>query len=885
LSQNHEPESAILSQESMTDRAKLKEAKEKTVGTILHVVRKVSNVSIASQPMPEDRPISQATAPLPETIKAHPPLTLGGRLFLALFITLAAVVLGNAAIFWHSTDLIKFAAFLAISLMTAGARVRVPGVAGPLPLSFLFVLVGLVELTPSETILLACGVALVQCYWNQSQRPPITLAVFQVAVTIVAAGAAERDYHTAWFEFSNIDTSYRLAAAALALFLLMTAPIAKLTAMAKRQRFAAGWLGTSFWSLPHYMAGAGVGLAVSNAARYIGWPTVLLTGPVVYLIYRSYRLYLNRLEAETKHAEEVASLHLRTIEALALAIEAKDHTTHDHLQRVQVYARELAASLDLTDGELQALQAAALLHDIGKLAVPEHIISKPGKLTPEEFEKMKIHPVVGAEILQRVRFPYPVAPIVRAHHEKWDGTGYPNGLRGEEIPIGARILAAVDCLDALASDRQYRRAMPLEDAMKVVRSEAGKAFDPRVVDALEQGYVQWERKAQSPAHKSATLSKDVKIERGHAPAAGFEASNGSPAVAAAEPVNFLNLIASARQEVQALFEISQDLGNSLSLDETLSVLDVRLRRIIPHHSLAVWMVQDGELIPEYVNGEDCRLFSSLQIPMGQGLSGWVAENGKPIVNGNPSVEPSYLNDKTLTSSLRSAVALPLEGASGALGVLTLYHMERDAFTKDHLRLLMAVGPKIGMSIENALRFQQAESSATTDFLTSLPNARSLFLHLDAEVSRARRNNQALTVVVLDLDDLKQINDRFGHLEGNRLLREVAAGLKASCREYDYVARMGGDEFVVLISGVKQADAETRVEEFRHVVARIGVQSFDKPISASVGVAHFPADGVDAERLLAEADRLMYQQKRARKGSRTSSQANVWEREFKTTFVQ
>ena len=311
-----------------------------------------------------------------------------------------------------------------------------------------------------------------------------------------------------------------------------------------------------------------------------------------------------------------------------------------------------------------------------------------------------------------MRFPYPVAPIVRARHEKWDGTGYPAGLRGEEIPIGARILAAVDCLDALASDRQYRRAMPLEDAMKVVRSEAGHAFDPRVVDALEQGYVQWERKAHLPAPKSAGLSKDVKIERGLAPAAGFEASNGSPAVAAAaEPVNFLNLIAGARQEVQALFEISQDLGNSLRLDETLSVLDVR--RGASLHSFPGRL--DGaknQLIPEYVNGEDCRLFSSLQIPMGQGLSGWVAENGKPIVNGNPSVEPSYLNDKTLTSALRSAVALPLEGASGTLGVLALYHMERDAFTKDHLRLLMAIAPKIGMSIENALRFQQAESSAT-----------------------------------------------------------------------------------------------------------------------------------------------------------------------------
>ena len=871
----------------------------------LHSERGVPEVFIEPQAKPEDHQAPPA-APQPrilaavadpsennlsendpsENERAQGPLTLGARLFLALVVTVAAAVLTNAAVFWHSPDLIKFGAFLSISLISAGARVRVPGVTGPLPLSYLFVLLGLVELTPSETILLACGVALVQCYWNQPKRPRTSFAMLQVALMIVAAGAAERVYHSAWFEFSDVDTSYRLALATLALFLINTAPIAKWTAITEREPFAAVWLCTSFWSLPHYMAGAGIARAVSSAAHYVGWQTVLLTGPVVYLIYRSYRLYLNRLEAETKHAEEVASLHLRTIEALALAIEAKDHTTHDHLQRVQIYARELAATLDLTEAELQALQAAALLHDIGKLAVPEHIISKPGKLTPEEFEKMKIHPIVGAEILERVRFPYPVAPIVRAHHEKWDGTGYPNGLRGEEIPIGARILAAVDCLDALASDRQYRRAMPLEDAMKVVRSESGHAFDPRVVDALEQGYVEWERKAQLPATKSAGLSKDVKIERGLAPAAGFEASNGSPAVAAkAEPVNFLNLIAGARQEVQALFEISQDLGNSLSLDETLSVLDVRLRRIIPHHSLAVWMVRGDELIPEYVNGEDCRLFSSLQIPMGQGLSGWVAENGKPIVNGNPSVEPSYLNDKTLTSALRSAVALPLEGASGTLGVLTLYHMERDAFTKDHLRLLMAIAPKIGMSIENALKFQQAESSATTDYLTSLPNARSLFLQLDAEVSRARRNNQPLTVVVLDLDELKLVNDRYGHLEGNRLLREVATGLKNNCREYDYVARMGGDEFVVLISGVKQADAEQRVEEFRHVVAGIGMQSFDKPLSASIGVAHFPTDGADAERLLAEADRLMYQQKRARKNSRTNSQARVWVRDLKTTFVQ
>ena len=191
--------------------------------------------------------------------------------------------------------------------------------------------------------------------------------------------------------------------------------------------------------------------------------------PIIYFIHRSYRVYLDRLSAEKRHAEEMAGLHLRTIEALALAIEAKDHTTHEHLRRVRVYAVEIGKEMGLGRAELEALRAAALLHDIGKLAVPEHIISKPGRLTPEEFEKMKIHPVVGAEILERVAFPYPVVPLVRAHHERWDGSGYPDGLKGEEIPLGARILAAVDCLDALASDRQYRRALPLDEAMEKVK--------------------------------------------------------------------------------------------------------------------------------------------------------------------------------------------------------------------------------------------------------------------------------------------------------------------------------------------------------------------------------------------------------------------------------
>src|SRR6059058_6082167 len=442
----------------------------------------------------------------------------------------------------------------------------------------------------------------------------------------------------------------------------------------------------------------------------------------------------------------MANLHLRTIEALALAIEAKDHTTHDHLQRVRVYAVELAKELGLESDDIEALRAAAQLHDIGKLAVPEHIISKPGRLTPEEFEKMKIHPVVGAEILERVRFPYPVVPIVRAHHEKWDGSGYPFGLKGTDIPIGARILSAVDFLDAMASDCQYRRALPMHEVLQRLAAESGKSFDPKVVEVLEKRHRQLEKLVEpgSDNEGGSQLSTDLKVERGEAPAAGFE--DIAVKDPAANEARFLFSIAAARQEAQTLFELSQDLGASLSLGETLSVFSVKLLRLVPYDAIAIYIKRGQELIPEHVSGDNHRLFASLRIPLGQGLSGWVAQNRKPIVNGNPSVEPGYLNDPAKFSTLRAALAVPLEGVNGVVGVMTLYHADKDAFSKDHLRILLAISSKVSLSIENALKYRQAESSATTDYLTGLPNARSLFLHLDSELSRCRRLGSPLAVL-------------------------------------------------------------------------------------------------------------------------------------------
>ena len=555
-----------------------------------------------------------------------------------------------------------------------------------------------------------------------------------------------------------------LTATAITFFFTNTLQVAAVISLTERKSVRVVWHECYFWSFPYYLLGAAIATVVRATNHLVGWEASLVVLPVVYMIYRSYHLYLERLGAEKRHVEDMAALHLRTIEALALAIEAKDEKTHGHLQRVQVYAVEIGKELGLSEEELRALRAAAVLHDIGKLAVPEHIISKPGKLTPGEFEKVKIHPVVGAEILERVNFPYPVVPIVRAHHEKWNGEGYPDGLRGEWIPIGARILAAVDCLDALSSDRQYRRALPPEQAMEVVAAESGRSFDPRVVEILKRRYVELEGKAQAGDEGRPRLSMSP-VRRGTSPAAGFQEQ---PRAAQPAAGDFLTSIAAARQEVQTLYELSQDLGNSLSLDETLSVFAVRLKRLVPFDSIVIYISRDQKLAPAYVNGEDFRFLSSLEMSMGEGLSGWVAQAREPILNGNPSVEIGHPGDPTRLSALRSALAVPLEGLNGVVGVLTLYCVEKDAFTSDHLRILQAISSKVGLAIENALKYRQVESSATTDYLTGLPNARSLFLHLDAELARCRRTGVPLTLLVCDLDGFKQVNDRFGHLEGNRV---------------------------------------------------------------------------------------------------------------------
>jgi diguanylate cyclase (GGDEF)-like protein/putative nucleotidyltransferase with HDIG domain len=790
-------------------------------------------------------------------------LSIRARLFIGLVITAGSMALIGAASEPILTDLPRFFCYFGLALLSGGLKVALPGVTGTMSVNFLFILIGVAELNLPQTLILGLTAALAQTFWRAKKKPTWVQILFNQAAVGLAINLAFVSYRSPFANLFGSNVPIKLIFAATAFFISNTFPVSCIISLTEGKSLHKVWKECYFWSFPYYMVGAALVCVISWVNKSIGWQFSLLVLPVCYVIYRSYRLYLERLEAEKSHVEQMNSLHLRTIEALALAIEAKDNTTSEHLQRVQHYAVSLGQMLDISPLELEALRAASVLHDIGKLAVPEHIISKPGKLTPQEFEKMKIHPVVGAEILERVEFPYPVAPIVRAHHEKWNGNGYPSGLKGEEIPIGARILSAVDCLDALASDRQYRRALPLDEAMKVVIEESGKSYDPTVVDLLHQHYKRLEVEARTLSQTTAKLSKDLKVERGAAPAAGFE-SHG--------PGNYVAQIAAAGQESRFVLGLVRELGNSLHLEETLSVVARSLGEMIPFHSIAVYECRQESLIPVYVKGQDQFLFSSLEIPIGEGLSGWVAKHNKPILNGNPSVEPGYLNDGSKFSTLRSAIAVPLEGMNGVVGVLTLYHADADAFGPDEQRILTDISAKIGLSIENILKYRQLESFATTDHLTGLLNTRSLFQRLENELARCQRENVTLTVMLCDLDGFKQANDRFGHAAGNKVLQLFAQGLVESHREYDILARLGGDEFVVVIAGLTEEMAAQKIEAMTNLAREVGkTVTGEYFVSLSVGHSMYMGGGPgDPNLLLAEADRLMYEMKKTRKAARLKS---------------
>jgi putative nucleotidyltransferase with HDIG domain len=409
---------------------------------------------------------------------------------------------------------------------------------------------------------------------------------------------------------------------------------------------------------------------------------------------------------------------MSTIETLAMAIDAKDQITHGHIRRVQHYAVELAKCVGVTDkAQISAIEAASLLHDMGKLAVPEYILNKPGALTAAEFEKMKLHASVGADILGAIEFPYPVVPIVRHHHENWDGTGYPDGLRGTQIPIGARILSVVDCFDALTSDRPYRPKLPDAEALKILQQRRGTMYDPVVVDTFINVHTD-----------IAPPSEDAIVEENGLSAITRNLVNTSPAGTRLEEIN------ASTEESILLYELARQLAGSRNFGETSDTIARHLRRVLPTSTVVFFVYDESldELTAQFASGEHSGPFAGLTIPRGRRLTGWVAANRLSVINSDPVLDLGEAA-RIARPPLRSCLSTALLAGADLFGVITVYSTQRDGFSENHLRILEAVSGQIGQALRSCLLQDQERRPQRVAVLAQLPKLAELERDLGTEL--------------------------------------------------------------------------------------------------------------------------------------------------------
>lgn len=587
------------------------------------------------------------------------------------------------------------------------------------------------------------------------------------------------------------------------------------------------------------------------------------------------RLALARraLETELAREREVSGLRLKAVESLAIAIDAKDQTTHGHVRRTRLYATELGKLLHVTREEMSALEAGALLHDIGKLAVPEFILNKPGKLTAAEFEKMKVHPTVGADIVGRIGFPFPVEEVVRHHHERWDGAGYPRGLRGDEIPLVARIISVVDFYDSTRCDRPYRAGMSRAESLALLRRESALSFDPVVVETFVKNVVAFDRMlSEEDAREQVSARVEASaVEKVSDESVTVRTRGSSFASADADNASGFRSIADAQREVSALQEMTQAVGSSLNLQDTSALVASRLASIVPFDTCVFFVTDErsGVAVPVYASGEHAEFYSGRRIPVGEGITGWVIANARTMSDSAPELDAAGVPDE-IASCIRSVVSSPLVREEGAFGAVTLYASEAGAYTREHARLLESVCMNVSGALSNAVAFERTRQSALTDMLTELPNARALRLVLEQRLAECRRQgNEPVAVLSIDLDDFRKVNEEFGHGIGDRLLASVADVVKEQFRQMDMVARYAGDEFVAVMPGASQ-EAATLVTE--RVRAAIETYSFPFKtgralrVGVTIGTACHPGDGETADELLLAATRNMRRNKGARRAT-------------------
>ena len=770
-------------------------------------------------------------------MKAPTGLSGAGRAYVAAVACAGTLVVGHSIAQLASHRLgFQWFVLAGLTLLSGSFTVRVPGIPARLSVSETFVFAAAMLFGPAAAAVLVVLDSLVISLWQpQSSRRPLRV-LFNMSAPAVAIWVAA---HT-FFRFANIPPLYNsprqvlsllvpLLAMAVVYFFLNSWLIAWAVGFEKRTSALIVWQKSFLWLSLNFFSGASVAALLLPYLQDAEQSFFRVTGillPLLLISYLTYKTALGRVDDANRHLDQLNQLYLSTIETLAMAIDAKDQITHGHIRRVQHYAVELARLVGVTDpAQISAIEAASLLHDMGKLAVPEYILNKPGKLTPAEFERMKLHASVGADILSSISFPYPVVPIVRHHHENWDGTGYPEGLKGSAIPIGARILSVVDCFDALTSDRPYRPKLTDSEALRILTERRGSMYDPLIVDAFIGHYREITKEEGAPeAQLAERLARPAAEERMLLP----------------DPLE--NITASS-EEMLVLYDLARNLAGVRS-DNATDVLYRHIRRMMPLCACVFFRYDSAadSLTAVQVAGENAQHFLGIRIPRGQRLSGWVAANKQTILNSDPVLD---LGDvaRSARPRLRSCLSTPVLSQGRLVGVLSVYSAHDDAFGEDHRRVIEGASRQLAGILEAAGNSSdQHNVRLIGSAAEELPDERALQAAFDAFTQRG-------PVLLLFIEVAGH------HLEESASptrLDSIAGTVRRHIPDPNLVFRYGSGGLVVALPSTDAALGSQIALDIARRLNTAEVLGSPASITVSVGFAGVPDDGLTLEDAVSRA---------------------------------
>lgn len=770
-----------------------------------------------------------------------------GRLYFSAVIVGGLLVISQSLYQLHREP-IGYQWFLlaALTLISGSATVKLPASFASISISETFVFTAVLLYGPAAGTLTVTLDGLVISFWLAKRHQEAYRALFNMSAPAISAWCSSQLF----FWASGIEPLVKQPATlneilpALVLFAVTYFGINSwlitfVISLERQLNPVEVWRRHFIWLSLNYFCGASVAVLLVFYRRQIDIGYIGVIVPLLLVLYFTFKTSMARVEDADRHVEELNTLYLSTIETLAMAIDAKDQITHGHIRRVQWYAVNLAKRVGVTDQQLiKAIEAAALLHDMGKLAVPEYILNKPGRLSEFEFEKMKLHASAGADILSAIAFPYPVVPIVRHHHESWDGSGYPTGIKGTDIPIGARILSVVDCFDALTSDRPYRPRLADEDALMILMERRGTMYDPLIVDTFIRVH-----KEIAPQHVTTSLRRETLNEI------------ASATQAATTPLASLRLddITASADEMFTLHELARALASPASITEASEVISKHLKRLIPS-TLFVFFAYDSEtneIEAKCAVGDSASVVKGLRIALGQRVSGWVAANRQTIMNSDPTLD---LGDvaRSAIPRLQSCLSTPLLIGDELIGVMSVYSSTRDGFNDDHRRIAEAATLHISHTFKRAAQF---DGAAQRDSLTGLPSLGQLEQFVGERGSQGQDpDNRNLALLVISILELKKIVSSYGNATGDDVMKHVLTLVRSTLGMNDVVFRNGPDEFVALLDSNTER-VKTLAGEMRQLLVENPLLSRDaEALTLSVEVKSIvvPRDGRSLSELITAA---------------------------------